>query len=58
MKFRHPICNVFFAITTCAVGLGLLAATGYAQNRNQRFKRRLVPDHSRTIQECSDRRER
>ena len=32
MKFRKLLRNVFFAITTCAIGLGLLAASGQAQN--------------------------
>ena len=32
MKFSTLLRNVFFSITTCAVGLGLLAASGQAQN--------------------------
>ena len=41
MKFSNLLRNVFFAITTCAVGLGLLAASGQAQNtQSKQFKRR------------------
>lgn len=32
MKPGNLLRKVFFSITTCAVGLGLLAASGQAQN--------------------------
>ena len=32
MKLSKLLRNVLFSITTCAVGLGLLAASGQAQN--------------------------
>ena len=33
MKFSAPVRNILFSITPCVVGLGLLAASGHAQNR-------------------------
>ncbi len=39
MKFRHLLRSVFLAITACAVGLGLLAASGQVQNAHSKVQK-------------------
>ena len=55
MKFRNLLRKVFIAITTSAAGIGLLAASGQAQNtRSKQDKNQSIMNHTAATQTKND----
>src|SRR6185312_686073 len=54
MKFRTLLRGVFLAITGCAVGFGLLVASGQAQNTQSKVQRENTMNHTAATESKSD----
>jgi hypothetical protein len=54
MKFRNLLRHIFVAITVCAVGLGLLAASGQAQNTQSKIQKGNILNHAVAIESKND----
>ena len=54
MKFSTFVRNVFFSITTCAVGLSLLAASGNAQNTQSKVQKEKIMTATKAEQTKND----
>lgn len=54
MKFRRLLRNIFFSTTACAVGLGLVAASGQAQKAQSKVQKENIMTLSGAAQSKND----